>query len=74
MDSYILNNNNILLTLMLEEEEEEDTIIVANSLPKNRKPIDQMFKLRESEGYYEVLINRHLKNNDIKFREFFRIN
>ena len=73
MDSYILNNNNILLTLMLEEEE-EDTIILANSLPKKRKPIDEMFKLWDSEGFYEVLINRHLKNNDIKFREFFRIN
>jgi len=55
-------------------EEEEDTIIVANSLLKNRTPIDEMFKLRDSEGFYEVLINRHLKNNDIKFRKFFLIN
>lgn len=61
---------NIFLTLMLEEE--EDTIIVANSLPENRKPIDERFKLRDSEGFYEELINRHLKNNDIEFREFFR--
>jgi len=47
---------------------------VANSLLKNRKPIHEMFKLQDSEGFYEVLINRHLKNNDIKFRKFFLIN
>jgi len=29
-----------------------------------------MFKFRETEGFYEVLINRHLKNNSIEFREF----
>lgn len=74
MNSYILNNNNILLTLLLEEEEEEDQIIGATSLPKNRKPIHEMFKHRDSEGFYEILINRHLKNNNIKFREFFRLN
>jgi len=35
-----------------EEEEEEETIIMANSLLKNRKPIDEMIKLRDSEGFY----------------------
>ncbi|CAI6373994.1 unnamed protein product [Macrosiphum euphorbiae] len=28
-----------------------------------------MFKHRDSEGFYEILINRHLKNNNIKFLE-----
>lgn len=26
------------------------------------------------EGYHEILINGHLKNYEIKLREFFRIN
>lgn len=69
-----MNNNNILLTLLLLEEEECDQIISATSLPKNRKPIHEVFKHRDSEGFYEILINRHLKNNNIKFREFFRLN
>jgi len=75
MNSYIYNNNNILLTLLLEEEEEEEDLIIgATSFPKNRKPIHEKFKYRDSEGFYEILINRHLKNNNIQFREFFRLN
>jgi len=71
MNRYIFNNNNILLTLLLEEE--EDQIIGATSLPKNRKPIHEIFKHRDSEELNEILINRQLKNN-IKFLEFFRLN
>lgn len=43
-------------------------------MPKKRKSIDSLFLNRESEGYFNILINRHLFENDIKFREFFRIN
>jgi len=33
-----------------------------------------MFLNRENEGFFEVLVNRHLTNNDIKFRQFLRVN
>lgn len=29
---------------------------------------------REDEGFFNVLINKHLSKNEIKFREFFRVN
>lgn len=65
-------NNNDILTLLLEEEDEEDFIF--SYLKPKKKRTDDMFKYRDTEGFYEVLINRHLKNNNIKFREFFRVN
>jgi hypothetical protein len=38
-------------------------------LEEKRKGHDQLFTKRSTEGYYEILINGHLKNNEIKFRE-----
>jgi len=42
--------------------------------PKEKKTTDNIFKSRESAGFFEILINRHLKNNHVKFCEYFRIN
>lgn len=33
-----------------------------------------MFTRRLEEGYYNLLINNHLKADERKFREFFRLN
>jgi hypothetical protein len=33
-----------------------------------------MFKTREKEVFFIVLINSHLRENKNKFREFFRLN
>jgi hypothetical protein len=41
---------------------------------KKRKGHGKLFTKKSTEDYYEILINGHLKNNEIKFREFFRIN
>jgi len=74
MDPFIeisINNNDIL-TLLLDEEDEEDFIF--SHLKSKKKKTDNIFKNRDTEGFYEILINRHLKNNNIKFREFFRVN
>ncbi|XP_050535024.1 uncharacterized protein LOC126902044, partial [Daktulosphaira vitifoliae] len=35
---------------------------------------DNILKNRKSEGFFEILINRHLTNNHVKFRKYFRIN
>jgi len=60
---------------LLEEEEEEDNLFLRNYLnPNKRKPTNVLFNNRVFEGYFEILINRHLFENETKFREFFRIN
>lgn len=42
------------------EEEEEDYHLFDNILNKKRKPIDNMYLSREDEGFFNVLINKHL--------------
>jgi len=73
MDKFVFNNNNIL-TLLLMDEDEDEVSLFSDLMPKEKKPTDDIFKNRESEGFFEILINRHLINNHNKFREYFRIN
>jgi hypothetical protein len=61
------------LNILFEEEYDDDVLLLYFSEEK-RKGHDQLFTKRSTVGYYEILINGHLKNNEIKFREFFRIN
>jgi len=49
-------------------------IIFSDLVKTKRNPTDKIFKNRASEGFFEILINKHLKNNEIKFRDFFQIN
>ena len=59
------------LLFILVDELTDDT----GNLPKPAKrcKIHPMFASRESEGAYQVLITRHLKDNDSKFVEYFRL-
>jgi len=68
----ILNNNKLIINL-IEDELEDNEILFSYLLPKKRKPIDSLFLNHDSEGYFKILINRHLFENYVKFREFFRI-
>lgn len=60
--------------LLLEEEDDDEILLNWYWSKEKRKDHDPLFKSRSSEGYQEILINGHLKNNEIKFREFFRLN
>ncbi|VVC34006.1 Hypothetical protein CINCED_3A003839 [Cinara cedri] len=62
-----------ILKILFEEEYDDDVSLLYLSEEK-RKGRDQLFTKRSTEGYYGILINGHLNNNEIKFREFFRIN
>jgi len=64
MKINLINNNNTLLQLLLiDEEDNENYLCYINMLNKPRKPIRNMFLSRENEGFFEVLVNRHLTNN-----------
>lgn len=64
-----MDENNMLLALLLTEEDEDDDylnlILESNS--------SDLFLKRNQEGTYEMLVLRHLVDNDTKFREFFRL-
>ncbi|KAK9718342.1 hypothetical protein QE152_g23254 [Popillia japonica] len=58
--------------LFLEEEEDEEII---NYLKKRKRSAPhEIFVTRPSEGYFSLLIKEHLKGDEKKFREFFRLN
>ncbi|CAI6351554.1 unnamed protein product [Macrosiphum euphorbiae] len=43
-------------------------------IPEQRNSFNSLVSTRKTEGFFKQLIEGHLFNNDIKFREFFRIN
>lgn len=67
--SIVNNNNNNILTLQLGEE-----YFVFLFESGEIKTTDKIFKNSDSERVFEILIYRHLKNNEVKFREYFRLN
>lgn len=68
----IITNNNKIILLLLEEEEEDDELLITRY--KKRQKVNDLFINRKTEGFFEILINRHLSNDETKFREFFRVN
>ncbi|XP_022906222.1 uncharacterized protein [Onthophagus taurus] len=60
-----------LAALILLEEEEDDDIRLLLSI---REDTSELYKSRNQEGYFEILIRNHLNADDEKFRSFFRLN
>lgn len=56
------------------DEDDDEVNSFSYLTPKKRKITGDIFKNRKTEGYFEILINRHLISNQVKFREYFRIN
>ncbi|CAH1969783.1 unnamed protein product [Acanthoscelides obtectus] len=67
-------NNSDLLSVILLEEEEEDEWLQLKLLEKQRCEKHDIFQKRTEEGFFSLLINGHLKEDEKKFREFFRLN
>jgi len=68
----IITNNNKIILLLLEKEEEDDELLITRY--KKRQKVNDLFINRKTEGFFEILINGHLSNDETKFREFFRVN
>lgn len=68
-----MSKNDKLLLLLLEENEEEE-ILLQQLMSQRNAEVHSLFKTRLGEGYFTTLINRHLLEDDKKFREFFRLN
>ncbi|CAI6371130.1 unnamed protein product [Macrosiphum euphorbiae] len=59
----------ILINLLLEEIEEEE-IIIEEVMTKS---VNDLYLTRKKEGFFSVLIEKHLFRDEKKFREFFRL-
>lgn len=61
----------LLIQLLLLEEEQADQEVITFCVVN--EDASEVFKQRRQEGAYELLIQRHLVDNDTKFYEYFRL-
>lgn len=55
------------------EEDFAVLVILLSQMEKKRKSPHKIYKKRESEGALNILIDRHLLDDDTKFKEYFRV-
>nr|XP_015837965.1 PREDICTED: uncharacterized protein LOC107398439 isoform X2 [Tribolium castaneum] len=65
-------NNIVLAAIALIEEEEEEEVLLT-TICKPRCQTNKIFLNRISEGCFNTLIQRHLMDDDTKFKEYFRL-
>ncbi|CAI6372753.1 unnamed protein product [Macrosiphum euphorbiae] len=62
-----------LLALLCLQEIDEEQALIHHHLSKKSKQTHTIFQARESEGFFSILIEKHLWEDQTKFREFFRL-
>lgn len=72
MSSRPLSKKQLALLMLLEEEEEIEDEIVVGRLFKVRKSVSSIYTSREKEGVFKFLIHRHLLDDEVKFKSYFR--
>lgn len=63
----------VLFNLICDDLDEIDEQKRGASAAKRRRQIAPMFANRKQEGALEILIHRHLIDDDTKFKEYFRL-
>lgn len=63
----------LALCLSLDSESSDEEIEDVFILKKHRESRHDLFQNRNMEGAFAVLINRHLMDNDTKFKEYLRL-
>jgi len=61
-----------IIKLFLLQQVEEEQAVIKFVLSKNKNEGHEMYLAREAEGFFSVLIEKHLWRDETKFREFFR--
>jgi hypothetical protein len=69
-----MSQSELLSHLLLEEIEEEEFLIEEILVGQGNANEHPLCTSRPEEGFFEILVNRHLIHDDKKFREFFRLN
>lgn len=69
-----MDNTALIKCILLEEADDDEAMFLWYLEQEKRNGHDPLFSSRSAEGYYEILINGYLRNNENKFREFFRLN
>ncbi|XP_050517993.1 uncharacterized protein LOC126892490 [Diabrotica virgifera virgifera] len=70
--SDAMNNDELMLYFLMEEEDDDDLLLL--HYKRKRKPTRSLFKNRQFEGSYSILIKKHLMANEDIFRSYCRLN
>ncbi|CAI6365914.1 unnamed protein product [Macrosiphum euphorbiae] len=62
------------LKLLLLHEAEEEEAIIQYILTNEKNKVHQMFLSRKTEGFFNIIIEKHLWRDGKKCREFFQLN
>ena len=74
MDRLGKNRKRIFALVLLKKHlADEDEAVILESYSNNRKSISTMFLNRQEEGAYNILINKHLLDEEEKFQRYFRL-
>jgi len=63
----------LIVKLLLLQEVEEEQAIIKHVLSNKKNEVHEIYLTRETEGFFSVLIEKHLWRDETKFREFFRL-
>lgn len=61
------------IAMVLAEEQDDDDVSALLAVGSENNTVLEMFENRNKEGVYELLVLKHLSDNDTKFREFLRL-
>ncbi|CAG9839602.1 unnamed protein product [Diabrotica balteata] len=64
--SDAMNNDELMFYLLMEEEDDDDLLLL--HYKRKRKPTRTLFKNRQFEGRYSILVKNHLMANEDIFR------
>lgn len=70
-----LNKKKLALAFLLLQDEilQEEIAIVTAIHSNTRNSASQLFQSRNSEGAFKLLIHRHLVDDEVKFKQYFRV-
>lgn len=61
----------MIILKYMKDDEEEDRMLWKYA--KTRKKISEMYRNRKNEGFFKILINSHLIDEEEKFKRYFRL-
>ncbi|CAI6356689.1 unnamed protein product [Macrosiphum euphorbiae] len=73
--SSLAKKQKLMLNLLLLQEADEEHAIIKHVIlcDAEKNKTHDMFLARKTEGFFSILIEKHLWRDEKKFREFFRV-
>lgn len=68
-----MDNRRLLLLMLIDDIQTANEYYILHQLNRQRDGTLEMYRRRQSEGTFNILIEQHLTDNDTKFRQYIRL-